>query len=134
MAIKAKFSVDNSELKKGLKDAENQAQSSMKKIADTAQDASGGFKGILGSLGKLGPYGKLAAVGIGAIAGAVTAVIAGVHKLAGKLDHIGKASKGVNLTTTAFQSLSHASKRCGVEMEFVQKILTKIQYSYSLIA
>lgn len=128
MAIKAKFSVDNSELKKGLKDAENQAQSSMKKIADTAQDASGGFKGILGSLGKLGPYGKLAAVGIGAIAGAVTAVIAGVHKLAGKLDHIGKASKGVNLTTTAFQSLSHASKRCGVDMEFVQKILTKIQF------
>lgn len=128
MAIKAKFSVDNSELKKGLKDAENQAQSSMKKIADTAQGASGGFKGILGVLSKLGPYGKMAAVAIGVIVGAVAAVIAGVHKLAGKMDNIAKASKGVNLTTTAFQALSHASKKCGVEMEFVQKVLTKIQY------
>lgn len=131
MAIKAKIAVDNSELKKGLKDAENQASSSMQKIADSAGAASGGFKGILGAISKLGPYGKIAAVAIGAISAAVVGVIAGINKLAGKLDHIGKASKSVNLTTTAFQSLSYASKRCGVDMEKIQKILTKVQYQLS---
>ena len=36
MAIKAKFTVDNKEMKKGLQDAENQAKSSMDRIADAA--------------------------------------------------------------------------------------------------
>ena len=128
MAIKTKITIDNSELKKGLKDAENQASSSMEKIADSAQTASGGFKSILGSLAKLGPVGKLAVVAIGSIVGVVTGVIAGVNKLASKLDVIGKSSKSVNLTTTAFQSLSHAAGICGVAMEKVQKIITNVQY------
>lgn len=100
----------------------------MEKIADSAQTASGGFKSILGSLAKLGPYGKLAVVAIGSIVGVVTGVIAGINKLAGKLDVIGKSAKSVNLSTTAFQSLSHAASICGVAMEKVQKIITNVQY------
>lgn len=128
MSIKTKITIDNSELKKGLKDAENQASSSMQKIADGAQTASGGFKGILSSLEKIGPAGKIAVVAIGALAGIFTGVIAGINKLSSKLDVIGKSSKSVNLTTTAFQSLSHAASICGVAMEKVQKIITNVQY------
>ena len=128
MSVKTKITIDNSELKKGLKDAENQASSSMQKIADSAQTASGGFKSILSSLEKLGPAGKIAVVAIGALAGVFTGVIAGINKLSSKLDVIGKSSKSVNLTTTAFQSLSHAASMCGVAMEKVQKIITNVQY------
>lgn len=128
MSIKTKITIDNSELKKGLKDAENQASSSMQKIADGAQTASGGFKSILSSLEKLGPAGKIAVVAIGALAGIFTGVIAGINRLSSKLDVIGKSSKSVNLTTTAFQSLSHAAGICGVAMEKVQKIITNVQY------
>ena len=128
MSVKTKITVDNSELKKGLKDAENQASSSMQKIADSAQTASGGFKSILSSLEKLGPAGKIAVVAIGALAGVFTGVIAGINKLSSKLDVIGKSSKSVNLTTTAFQSLSHAASMCGVAMEKIQAIITTVQY------
>ena len=128
MSIRTKITIDNSELRKGLKDAENQASSSMQKIADGAQTASGGFKSILSSLEKLGPAGKIAVVAIGALAGVFTGVIAGINKLSSKLDVIGKSSKSVNLTTTAFQSLSHAASICGVAMEKVQKIITNVQY------
>ena len=128
MSIRTKITIDNSELRKGLKDAENQASSSMQKIADGAQTASGGFKSILSSLEKLGPAGKIAVVAIGALAGVFTGVIAGINKLSSKLDVIGKSSKSVNLTTTAFQSLSHAAGICGVAMEKVQKIITNVQY------
>lgn len=128
MSVKTKITIDNSELKKGLKDAENQASSSMQKIADGAQTASGGFKSILSSLEKLGPAGKIAVVAIGALAGIFTGVIAGINKLSSKLDVIGKSSKSVNLTTTAFQSLSHAASMCGVAMEKIKAIITTVQY------
>lgn len=128
MSVKTKITIDNSELKKGLKDAENQVSSSMQKIADGAQTASGGFKSILSSLEKLGPAGKIAVVAIGALAGVFTGVIAGINKLSSKLDVIGKSSKSVNLTTTAFQSLSHAASMCGVAMEKIQAIITTVQY------
>ena len=103
----------------------------MSNIADSADVASGGFKGILGSIKKLGPVGKIAAVTIGAIVGAVTAVIAGVHKLAGKMDNIAKSAKSVNLTTTAYQALGHAAGLCGVKIETLEKILTNISHKLS---
>ena len=111
-----------------MKDAENTAQKTLKNIEGVANDAQGGFKGILSILGKLGPIGKGVAIAIGLIGTAAFGVVKFINNLAGKMDHIGKSAKSVNLTTTAFQSLSHASKRCGVDMETVQKIITKVQY------
>lgn len=131
MAIKAKFSVDNKELKKGLQDAENQAKSSMDKIADAAETASGGFKGILSWVKKIGPTGKIAAVAIGLIGAAVAGTIALLNKLAGKMDDIAKTSKSVNMSTAAFQELSYAAGLCGVAIENVVRIVTNINYKLS---
>lgn len=131
MAIKAKFTVDNKEMKKGLQDAENQAKSSMDRIADAAETASGGFKGILSWVKKIGPTGKIAAVAIGLIGAAIAGTIAIINKLAGKMDDIAKTSKSVNMSTTAFQELSYAAGLCGVAIENVTRIVTNINYKLS---
>ena len=39
MSIKTRIEIDNSELKKGLKDSENQAKASMQKISNSARAA-----------------------------------------------------------------------------------------------
>lgn len=128
MAIRAKFSVDNKELKKGLQDAENQAKSSMDRIADATETASGGFKGIVSSLKNIGPGGKIAVAAIGVLTAAVAGTIALLNKLAGKMDGIAKGSKSVNMSTTAFQELSYAAGLCGVAIENVVRIVNNINH------
>ena len=130
MAIKAKIVVDNKELKKGFKDAEKSASSSMQKIADTTKGVAGGFNGIIGSLGKFGPYAAVAAAAIFLVVKAITSTIRFVSSLASHLDNIAKSAKAVNLTTDAFQSLEYASKHTNIQMEQVMNMITKIEQTF----
>lgn len=129
MAIKAKIEVDNKELKKGLKDAEKQATSSMSKIAEATKSVNGGFKGMLGFLGKIGPYAAAAVAAIGLVITGIVAAIKAIHNLASNLNQIGKEANAVDMTTDSFQSLKYAAKIAGLEIQQVQKIVTKVQYA-----
>ena len=82
MAIEAKITLNNEEFKKGLKDSERQATSSMKKIGgsssgagslmtsianaskNAADIAAKGFSGVTDALSKMGPYGAAAAAAV----------------------------------------------------------------------
>lgn len=147
MAIKAKIEIDNSELKKGLKDAEGQASKSMKniksvtngsttalsKFAKAAQTASttikSGFSGVTSLLSKIGPIGWAAAAGITVIGGAVAGVFKGVGKLTSKLDGISKSAKSVNMTANQYLALQYASSKAGVSMENILNLIGKIDYA-----
>ena len=100
MAIEAKITLNNEEFKKGLKDSERQATSSMKKIGgssggagsvmasianaskNAADIAAKGFSGVTEALSKMGPYGVAAAAAVTLIGGAATGVLKGVNALA----------------------------------------------------
>lgn len=123
MAIKAKLEIDNTELKKGLKDAEKQAKTSMDKISDAAQGASGGFRGMLGFLNKLGPVAKIAAAGIAIIGTAVAAAAAGIKKLTDKFDSISKEASGLDITTDELQALQFAAARSNIPFEKLSRIM-----------
>ena len=123
MAIKARIEVDNTELKKGLKDAEKQAKTSMDKISDAAQSASGGFRGMLGYLNKLGPVAKIAAAGIAIIGTAVAAAAAGIKKLTDKFDSISKEASGLDITTDELQTLQFAAARSNIPFEKLSRIM-----------
>ena len=123
MAIKAKLEIDNTELKKGLKDAEKQAKTSMDKISDAAQGASGGFRGMLGYLGKLGPVAKIAAASIAIIGTAVAAAAAGIKKLTDKFDLISKEASGLDITTDELQALQFAAARSNIPFEKLSRIM-----------
>lgn len=147
MSIKAKIELDNSELKHGLKDAENTAKSTMKNIKSTAEGASStmtkignaatsaasamksGFSGVASILSKLGPIGIAVAGGIAVIGTAVTGAFNMVGKLTTKLDGIAKAAKSVNMSAEAYQSLQYASSKAGLQMENVLSIISKIDYA-----
>ena len=147
MAIEAKLTVNNEEFKKGLKDAENQASNSMKKISSTSADASssmgkianaaknaadvakGGMGAVTGILSKMGPYGIAAAAAITLIGGAVAGVIKGIGALTSHLDSVAKSAKSVNMTANAYLSLQHACNRAGLEMQSVLGIINKIDYA-----
>lgn len=147
MAIEAKLTVNNEEFKKGLKDAENQASNSMKKISSTSADASssmgkianaaknaadvakGGMGAVSGILSKMGPYGIAAAAAITLIGGAVAGVIKGIGALTSHLDSVAKSAKSVNMTANAYLSLQHACNRAGLEMQSVLGIINKIDYA-----
>lgn len=149
MSIKAKIELDNSELKNGLKDAENTAKSTMKNIKNTAEGVGGtmskigsaatsaanamkgGFSGVIGVLSKIGPIGVAVAGTLALIGTAVAGVFNVVGKLTTKLDGIAKASKSVNMSTSAYQALQHACNRAGVSMESMLTIITKIDSAIS---
>ena len=54
MAIKTKITVDNSQLKKGMKDASSSTQKSLQKIHDVTKKVSGGLGALGGNLSGLG--------------------------------------------------------------------------------
>ena len=147
MAIEAKITLNNEEFKKGLKDSERQATSSMKKIGgssgaagslmtsianaskNAADIAAKGFSGVTGALSKMGPYGAAAAAAVTLIGGAVTGVLKGVNALASHLDGVAKSAKSVNMSASAYLSLQHASNRAGIEMERILGVIGKIDYA-----
>ena len=147
MAIEAKITLNNEEFKKGLKDSERQAASSMKKIGgssggagslmtgianaskNAADIAAKGFSGVTDALSKMGPYGVAAAAAVTLIGGAVTGVLKGVNALASHLDGVAKSAKSVNMSASAYLSLQHASNRAGIEMERILGVISKIDYA-----
>lgn len=149
MSIKARIEVDNIELKKGLKDAENQSSQSMNKIQKTVEGASSmfgklasssgkatqamseGIKGVTGLLGKLGPVGILAAAGVTTIGGAAIGAFSAVNKLSTKINNMAKSAKSVNMTTNQYVALQYAGKRAGVEMEDLISIISKLEFALS---
>ena len=147
MAIEAKITLNNEEFKKGLKDSERQAASSMKKIGgssggagsvmtrianaskNAADVAAKGFSGVTDALSKMGPYGVAAAAAVTLIGGAATGVLKGVNALASHLDGVAKSAKSVNMSASAYLSLQHASNRAGIEMERILGVISKIDYA-----
>ena len=147
MAIEAKITLNNEEFKKGLKDSERQATSSMKKIGgssggagslmtsianaskNAADIAAKGFSGVTGALSKMGPYGAAAAAAVTLIGAAATGVLKGVNALASHLDGVAKSAKSVNMSANAYLSLQHASNRAGIEMERILGVISKIDYA-----
>ena len=147
MAIEAKITLNNEEFKKGLKDSERQAASSMKKIGgsssgagsvmasianaskNAADIAAKGFSGVTDALSKMGPYGAAAAAAVTLIGGAATGVLKGVNALASHLDGVAKSAKSVNMSASAYLSLQHASSRAGIEMERILGVISKIDYA-----
>lgn len=147
MSIKAKIEIDNSELKKGLKDAENQASRSMQnvqkavggvsstfsKLASSAGNASqavtNGIQGISSLLTKLGPVGVAAAAGITAIGAAAAGVFTVIGKITNKLDDISKSAKSVNMSANSYIALQHACSRAGVEMDSMVTLIGKLDYA-----
>ena len=147
MAIEAKITLNNEEFKKGLKDSERQAASSMKKIGgssggagsvmasianaskNAADIAAKGFSGVTEALSKMGPYGAAAAAAVTLIGGAATGVLKGVNALASHLDGVAKSAKSVNMSANAYLSLQHASSRAGIEMERILGVISKIDYA-----
>ena len=149
MAIEAKITLNNEEFKKGLKDSERQATSSMKKIGgssggagslmtrianaskNAADVAAKGFSGVTDVLSKMGPYGAAAAAAVTLIGGAATGVLKGVNALTSRLDGVAKSAKSVNMSANAYLSLQHASNRAGIEMERILGVIGKIDYAMS---
>lgn len=149
MAIEAKITLNNEEFKKGLKDSERQATSSMKKIGgssggagslmagianaskNAADIAAKGFSGVTDVLSKMGPYGAAAAAAVTLIGGAVTGVVKGIGALTSHLDGVAKSAKSVNMSANAYLSLQHASSRAGIEMERILGVISKIDYAMS---
>lgn len=149
MAIEAKITLNNEEFKKGLKDSERQATSSMKKIGgssggagslmasianaskNAADIAAKGFSGVTDVLSKMGPYGAAAAAAVTLIGGAATGVLKGVNALTSRLDGVAKSAKSVNMSANAYLSLQHASSRAGIEMERILGVISKIDYAMS---
>ena len=147
MAIEAKITLNNEEFKKGLKDSERQATSSMKKIGgssggagslmasianaskNAADIAAKGFSGVTDALSKMGPYGAAAAAAVTLIGGAVTGVVKGIGALTSHLDGVAKSAKSVNMSASAYLSLQHASSRAGIEMERILGVIGKIDYA-----
>lgn len=147
MAIEAKITLNNEEFKKGLKDSERQATSSMKKIGgssggagslmagianaskNAADIAAKGFSGVTDVLSKMGPYGAAAAAAVTLIGGAATGVLKGVNALTSRLDGVAKSAKSVNMSANAYLSLQHASSRAGIEMERILGVIGKIDYA-----
>ena len=147
MAIEAKITLNNEEFKKGLKDSERQAASSMKKIGgssngagslmasianaskNAADMAAKGFSGVTEALSKMGPYGVAAAAAVTLIGGAATGVLKGVSALTSHLDGVAKSAKSVNMSASAYLSLQHASNRAGIEMERILGVIGKIDYA-----
>lgn len=147
MAIEAKITLNNEEFKKGLKDSERQATSSMKKIGgssggagslmagianaskNAADIAAKGFSGVTDVLSKMGPYGAAAAAAVTLIGGAVTGVVKGIGALTSHLDGVAKSAKSVNMSASAYLSLQHASSRAGIEMERILGVIGKIDYA-----
>ena len=147
MAIEAKITLNNEEFKKGLKDSERQATSSMKKIGgsssgagslmasvanaskNAADIAAKGFSGVTDVLSKMGPYGAAAAAAVTLVGGAATGVLKGVNALASHLDGVAKSAKSVNMSANAYLSLQHASSRAGIEMERILGVISKIDYA-----
>ena len=147
MAIEAKITLNNEEFKKGLKDSERQAASSMKKIGgssggagsvmasianaskNAADIAAKGFSGVTDALSKMGPYGAAAAAAVTLTGGAATGVLKGVNALASHLDGVAKSAKSVNMSASAYLSLQHASSRAGIEMERILGVISKIDYA-----
>ena len=149
MAIEAKITLNNEEFKRGLKDSERQATSSMKKIggssggagslmtriADASKNAADvaakGFSGVTDVLSKMGPYGAAAAAAVTLIGGAAAGVLKGVSALTSRLDGVAKSAKSVNMSANAYLSLQHASNRAGIEMERILGVISKIDYAMS---
>ena len=147
MAIEAKITLNNEEFKRGLKDSERQATSSMKKIGgssggagsvmarianaskNAADVAAKGFSGVTDVLSKMGPYGAAAAAAVTLIGGAATGVVKGIGALASHLDGVAKSAKSVNMSASAYLSLQHASNRAGIEMERILGVISKIDYA-----
>lgn len=147
MAIEAKITLNNEEFKKGLKDSERQATSSMKKIGGSSSGAGSlmtsianasksaadiaakGFSGVTEVLSKMGPYGAAAAAAVTLIGGAATGVLKGVNALTSRLDGVAKSAKSVNMSANAYLSLQHASSRAGIEMERILGVISKIDYA-----
>ena len=147
MAIEAKITLNNEEFKKGLKDSERQATSSMKRIGgssggagsvmtrianaskNAADIAAKGFSGVTDVLSKMGPYGAAAAAAVTLIGGAATGVVKGIGALASHLDGVAKSAKSVNMSASAYLSLQHASNRAGIEMERILGVISKIDYA-----
>ena len=149
MAIEAKITLNNEEFKRGLKDSERQATSSMKKIGgssggagslmasianaskNAADVAAKGFSGVTDVLSKMGPYGAAAAAAVTLIGGAATGVLKGVSALTSRLDGVAKSAKSVNMSANAYLSLQLASNRAGIEMERILGVISKIDYAMS---
>lgn len=149
MAIEAKITLNNEEFKKGLKDSERQATSSMKRIGgssggagsvmtrianaskNAADIAAKGFSGVTDVLSKMGPYGAAAAAAVTLIGGAAAGVVKGIGALASHLDGVAKSAKSVNMSANAYLSLQHASNRAGIEMERILGVIGKIDYAMS---
>lgn len=134
MAIKAKITVDNKELKQGFKNAEKQAKNSMNIIKDVAGSASKGFGNLSSVLTKIS--GKFAIV-IGVAFAAYKAVKTWfnyVDRTLHKMNDIGKAAKAINMTAEAYQEVNFAARRSGVAVEQVQNIISKLTYAFTKAA
>jgi len=134
MAIKAKITVDNSELKKGLKDTENQAKKSMDIIKDVAGSASKGFGNLSSILTKLGGKFAIIAAVIYAAYKVVKAWVGYVDKLLYKMNDMAKAAKAVNMTAEGYQEVSFAARRSGIGIEQVNNIITKLTLTFTKAA
>jgi len=147
MSITAKLTIDNSQFKQGMKDAENTANKTMSNVSANANNSAktlnnianaannatnamrGGFSGVVGLLGKMGPYGAVAAAGIGLIGTAIFGVIKGIGALSDKLNGIAKSAKAVDMTASAYIGLERACRITGVEMTKVLTLINKLDYA-----
>ena len=128
MAIKAKFTVDTTELNNGLKKAEKQTNETLEKIADGTETVSGGVSGILSLLGKIGPIGKIAAVSIGLISAGIVGAVKLINSLATKMDGISKSASAINVTTKSYQELTYAAKMTGLSIEDISMMINNLTY------
>lgn len=138
MSIKTRIEIDNSELKKGLKDSENQAKKSMQNISDSAKAAGqamqGNFSGVASVLSKLGPIGIAVGTAITAIGTAAVAAVRGISRLASSINSVAKRANAVDMTANAFLSLQHACNHAGISMEEMTNVLARIDFGLSQAA
>ena len=131
MAIKAKFSVDNREMKKGLQEVDQQAKKTGANIKSSMENAGKGFESVNKLGGKLGGAAKNiieAFTGLLSPIGLATAAIAALGTLAVKVwdmmtvsaeEYAMKASNAVN---KANKNLEETFKQQEVDSSYLERL------------
>ena len=149
MSLRARIEIDNSELKGGLKDAENQANKSFSNIQRGANKTSKTFtavsdsvkllarnvsstaSGVVSSLAKIGPVGLTIAAVFTGIGLAVAGSLKFVKNLSDKIFELKKNAASINMNVNEYRAIEHASNKAGIEMEKIVKIFGKLDYAFS---
>lgn len=152
MSITAKITVDNSELKKGLKDAENTAKKSMQGVAGASGSAAKGIEalgrsvstmasqsssalgGLTNVLTKLGPIGIGVAAAIAASAYGIKKVFDSIGNITQKVNDMAKNANGVNMEVDAYIGLQRAANHAGIELTKILQLISKLDLALSKAA